>query len=131
MGLGGVAGADPRFRNTPFPTDPDFTPWGAEESTRLASPITPGECNPWSPVGLMGATGLFPIQILQGPNLIVVHHEAITQPRRIYTDGRRHPPNDELLPCRGWIRRRASPPATSSTSWSASALWAEDSISRT
>jgi len=26
----------------------------------------------------------------QGPNLIVVHHAAITQPRRIYTDGRRH-----------------------------------------
>ena len=98
MGLGGVAGADPSFRNTPFPADPDFTEWGAEESRRLASPITPGECNPWSPVGLMGATGLFPIQILQGPNLIVVHHEAITQPRRIYTDGRRHPPNDELLP---------------------------------
>ena len=41
MGLGGVAGADPRFRNTPFPADPDFTEWGAEESRRLASPITP------------------------------------------------------------------------------------------
>ena len=37
MGLGGVADADPRFRNTPFPADPDFTQWGAEESRRLAS----------------------------------------------------------------------------------------------
>jgi hypothetical protein len=83
MGLGGVADADPRFRNIPFP-DPQFTEWGAAESRRLASPITPGECNPWSPVMFMGGGGLFPIQILQGPNVIVIHHEAVTQPRRIY-----------------------------------------------
>jgi len=98
MGLNGVADADPRFRNTPNPTAPDFTEWGAAESTRLASPITPGECNPWTPVGFMGSSGLFPIQILQGPNVIVIHHEAITQPRRIYMDGRAHPESDDLLP---------------------------------
>ena len=98
MGLGGVTDADPRFRNTPYPPEPDFTEWGAAESRRLASATTPGECNPWGPVGVMGATGLFPIQILQGPNVIVIHHEAITQPRRIYMDGRRHPTADELLP---------------------------------
>jgi hypothetical protein len=97
MGLGGVADADPRFRNAPFPP-PQFTEWGAAESRRLASPITPGECNPWSPVMFMGGSGLFPIQILQGPNVIVIHHEAITQPRRIYTDGRAHPATEELLP---------------------------------
>jgi len=97
MGLGGVADADPRFRNAPFPS-PQFTEWGAAESRRLASPITPGECNPWSPVMFMGGSGLFPIQILQGPNVIVIHHEAITQPRRIYTDGRAHPATEELLP---------------------------------
>ncbi len=97
MGMGGVAEADPRFRNTPFP-EPAFTSWGAEESKRLASPVTPGECNPWSPVTFMGGSGLFPIQILQGPNVIVMHHEAITQPRRIYIDGRPHPPADEVLP---------------------------------
>jgi hypothetical protein len=98
MGLGGVTDADPRFRNTPYPLEPGFTEWGAAESRRLASANTPGECNPWGPVGVMGATGLFPIQILQGPDVIVIHHEAITQPRRIYIDGRRHPPVDELLP---------------------------------
>ena len=97
MGLGGVTDADPRFRNTPFPS-PQFTEWGAAESRRLASPITPGECNPWSPVMFMGGGGLFPIQILQGPNVIVIHHEAVTQPRRIYMDGRAHPASDELLP---------------------------------
>jgi hypothetical protein len=98
MGMGGVEDGDPRFRNTPFPADPNFTEWGAEESKRLASPITPGECNPWPPVMFMGATGLFPIQILQGPNQIVIHHEAITQPRRIYMDGRPHPAAEDLLP---------------------------------
>src|SRR4051812_31818418 len=98
MGMGGVTDADPRFRNTPYPAAPDLTEWGAMESKRLASPVTPGECNPWSPVTFMGASGLFPIQILQGPKQIVIHHEAITQPRRIYTDGRPHPPADEILP---------------------------------
>ena len=98
MGMGGVTDADPRFRNTPYPAEPDFTEWGAAESKRLASPITPGECNPWPSVMFMGGSGLFPIQILQGPNLIVIHHEAITQPRRIYMDGRGHPAPDDLLP---------------------------------
>jgi len=98
MGMAGVTDGDPRFRNTPYPAAPDFTDWGAAESKRLASPITPGECNPWAPVTFMGGSGLFPIQILQGPNLIVMHHEAITQPRRIYTDGRPHPPAEDLLP---------------------------------
>ena len=81
MGLGGVTDADPRFRNVPFP-EPQFTEWGAVESRRLASPNTPGECNPWSPVMFMGGGGLFPIQILQGPNVIVIHHEAVTQVQR-------------------------------------------------
>lgn len=98
MGLGGVADADPRFRNTPYPTEPDLTEWGAAESKRLASPITPGECNPWPAVMFMGGSGLFPLQILQGPNLIVMHYEAVTQPRRIYTDGRGHPAPDDMLP---------------------------------
>ena len=98
MGLGGVQDADPRFRNTPYPTAPEFTPWGAEQSRKEGTALTPGECNPWSPMGFMGATGLFPIQILQGPNLIVIHHEAIVQPRRIFTDGRKHPPTDETIP---------------------------------
>src|SRR5689334_23206217 len=98
MGLGGVADADPRFRNTPYPLQPDFTEWGAAESKRLASSNTPGECNPWGPVAFMGASGLFPLQILQGPNVIVMHYEAITQPRRIYMDGRKHPPAEDLLP---------------------------------
>ena len=101
MGLTGAEGADPRFGNTPYPTVPGFTAWGAEQSRKEGTALTPGECNPWSPMGFMGATGLFPIQILQGPNLIVIHHEAIVQPRRVYTDGRSHA-------CAG---QRQSPPS--------------------
>ena len=97
MGLGGVTDADPRFGTSPFRlrSSPNGARW---QSRRLASPITPGECNPWSPVMFMGGGGLFPIQIWQGPNVIVIHHEAVTQPRRIYTDGRAHPAPDEFLP---------------------------------
>ena len=94
----GFGDAHPTFRNTPYPASPDFTAWGAAESKRLATWITPGECNPWPPAMFMGGTNLFPIQILQGPNVIAIHHEAVTQPRRIYMDGRSHPADDELLP---------------------------------
>jgi hypothetical protein len=94
----GFGDAHPTFRNTPYPASPDFTEWGAAESRRLFTSITPGECNPWPPVMFMGGSDLFPIQILQGPNVIVIHHEAVTQPRRIFMDGRGHPAADGLLP---------------------------------
>ena len=93
----GFGNANPSFRNTPYPAAPDFTEWGAAESKRLATSITPGECNPWPSAMMMSGSDLFPIQILQGPNVIAVHYEAATQPRRIYIDGRSHPKEDELL----------------------------------
>ena len=93
MGLGGVQGVDPLYRNVPYAPTPEFTPWGLEESKRQSSATTPGECDVWGPVMFMSATGLFPIQILQGPNVIVIHLEATIQPRRIYMDGRGHPPD--------------------------------------
>lgn len=94
----GFDDANPNFRNTRYPDPPDFTEWGAAESKRLTTSITPGECNPWPPAMFMGGGSLFPIQILQGPNVIAIHHEAVTQPRRIYMDGRNHPTGDDLLP---------------------------------
>jgi hypothetical protein len=41
---------------------------------------------------------LFPNQILDGGNQIVLLNEWVAVPRRIYTDGRKHPAADELLP---------------------------------
>ena len=63
----------------------------------------------------MNGVGLFPIQILQGPNVIVIQHEAVTQPRRIYMDGRAHPAPDDLL-LRSSATRSAAGRAT--RSWS-------------
>jgi hypothetical protein len=90
MGMARVAWADPRFTNTPFLPTPEFTALGAAESERQASSNTPGECDVWGPVGFM-ASSLFPLQILEGSNQIVMLMEATLQPRRIYTDGRGHP----------------------------------------
>jgi hypothetical protein len=93
MGLNNAPGADPRYLAAPYTPTPEFTPWGAAESKRMASPLTPGRCDIWNPVMFMDASALFPIQILDGPNQIVILHEAVMQPRRIYMDGRGHPPD--------------------------------------
>ena len=66
MGLNGAPGVDPRYRAVPYTPTPEFTPWGAAESKRMASPLTPGRCDIWNPVMFMEASALFPIQILDG-----------------------------------------------------------------
>ena len=97
IGVGGMEGA--AFKNEPWPTNPEFTEWGAEASKKAASTDTQlHECFPWTPAGFMGANGLFPIQIMPARNSIVMFYEAMVAPRRIYTDGRKHPPKDEMLP---------------------------------
>jgi hypothetical protein len=58
---------------------------------------TPGACEPINPVQFVGG-GLFPNQILDGGNQIVLLNEWVAVPRRIYTDGRKHPPAEDLLP---------------------------------
>jgi hypothetical protein len=49
-----------------------------------------------SPASFVG--GFFPTQILQGHNQIVLLNEWVAVPRRIYMDGRGHPPVEEMLP---------------------------------
>jgi hypothetical protein len=96
IGIGpGRPDIDPRWRNKPFSPTPEFTKWGAEESRKLGrlgtETGTPGACEPVTPVQFMVANGLFPIQILQGSNQIVMLNEWVAVPRRIYMDGRGHP----------------------------------------
>ena len=96
IGIGaGRPDIDPRYRNKSYAPTPAFTQWGAEESRKLGrlgtETGTPGACNPVNPVQFMGAGGLFPIQILQGANQIVILNEWVAVPRRIYMDGRGHP----------------------------------------
>jgi len=96
IGIGaGRPDIDPRWRNKPFTPTPEFTKWGAEQSRELGrlgtETGTPGACEPVTPVSFMVANGLFPIQILQGSNQIVILNEWVAVPRRIYMDGRGHP----------------------------------------
>jgi len=81
----------PEWPNTPWPHDPPFTAWGAEESARLDDHSNFTPCTPNGPVYLMWEIGLFPIQVLESPGQIVIMREASDMPRRIYTDGRGHP----------------------------------------
>jgi hypothetical protein len=90
-----------KWNNTPNTPTPEFTVWGAEQSReqgRLGTELpTPGACEPVNPVMFLGS-GLFPTQILNGGNQIVLLNEWVAVPRRIYVDGRRHPPAEDLLP---------------------------------
>jgi hypothetical protein len=81
----------PPWQNTPWPRNPPFTAWGAAESARLADHSNFAACSPGGPVFHMWEIGLFPLQILEAPDQIVILREASGIPRRIYTDGRGHP----------------------------------------
>jgi hypothetical protein len=94
------ANYDPKWATKPYSPEPQFTPWGAEQSReqgRLGVELpTVGACEPVSPAAFLG--GFFPIQILQGHNQIVMLNEWVAVPRRIYMDGRGHPPAEDWLP---------------------------------
>ena len=91
---------DPRWANKPYAPAPQFTELGAEQSRqhgRLGVELpTPGACEPINPAAFVG--GFFPTQILQGHNQIVLLNEWVAVPRRIYMDGRGHPPGEDILP---------------------------------
>ncbi|HZF30672.1 MAG TPA: hypothetical protein VE907_16270 [Gammaproteobacteria bacterium] len=79
------------WSNTPWPSDPPFTDWGRAETARLADHSNFVACSPVGPVYQMWEIGLFPIELLQAPDQIVILRESSILPRRIYTDGRGHP----------------------------------------
>ena len=81
----------PPWSNTLWPSQPPFTRWGEEESRRLADINNVVPCQPGGPVFAMWELGLFPIEILEAPDRIVIKPENVALPRRIYTDGRPHP----------------------------------------
>ncbi len=90
----------PAWASKPNTPAPEFTAWGAERSRelgRLGPELpTPSACEPVHPLAFIG--GFFPLQILQGHNQIVMMNEWVAVPRRLYTDGRGHPPAEDLLP---------------------------------
>ena len=58
-------------------------------------PIEQSPCTPPGMPGTMGG-GQYPMEFLFTPGRVTTLHEAWTQERRIYTDGRPHPTGDDL-----------------------------------
>src|SRR5688572_637213 len=93
VGTGGYPNIDPRYRSQPWPRI-EFTTWGAAESKRLAMPPTSRDaCAPRGPVGYLTSGGNFPLEIARATKGVVMMQEVAPLPRRIYTDGRKHPPD--------------------------------------
>jgi hypothetical protein len=85
----------PPWSNTLWPANPPFTPLGASESKRLSDIRNVVPCQPGGPIFAMWEFGLFPIEILEAPDRIVIKPENVALPRRIFLDGRPHPPDLE------------------------------------
>lgn len=86
----------PPWSNTPWPSNPSFTEWGAEQSRKLADIKNVVPCQPGGPIFAMQDVGIFPIEILEASDRIVIKPENSALPRRVFTDGRGHP--DDLEP---------------------------------
>jgi hypothetical protein len=91
VGTFGDPAGPPPWSNTPWPANPPFTPWGSSESARLADIRNVVPCQPGGPIFAMWNLGLFPIEILEAPDRIVIKPENSALPRRIYLDVRTHP----------------------------------------
>jgi len=85
----------PPWSNTLWPSNPPFTAWGEEQSRRLGDIRNVVPCQPGGPIFAMWELGLFPIEILEAPDRIVIKPENSALPRRIFVDGREHPPDLE------------------------------------
>ena len=85
----------PPWSNTLWPSDPPFTPAGAAESRRLGDIRNVVPCQPGGPIFAMWELGLFPLEILEAPDRIIIKPENSALPRRIFIDGRGHPPDLE------------------------------------
>jgi len=79
------------WQNTPWPSNPPFTEWGAERSRWLGDIKNVVPCQPGGPIFAMQDIGIFPIEILEAGDRIVIKPENSALPRRIFTDGRGHP----------------------------------------
>ena len=83
----------PPWSNTPWPSNPPFTPWGEEQSRRLGDIRNVVPCQPGGPIFAMWELGLFPIEILEAPDRLMIKPENSALPRRVFIDGRGHPPD--------------------------------------
>lgn len=80
----------PPWSNSPWPANPPFTEYGRSASARLADIKNVVPCQPGGPIFAMWNLGLFPIEILEAPDRVVIKPENSALPRRIYLDAK-HP----------------------------------------
>ena len=96
VGTFGAPAGPPPWSNTPWPASPPFTDFGRSESARLSDIKNVVPCQPGGPIFAMWNLGLFPIEILEAPDRIVIKPENSALPRRIHLDRTAHP--DDLEP---------------------------------
>ena len=74
----------------------DFQAW--QEAVKAKGGEVPREGSYCTPPGMPGimSIGQYPMEFLFTPGRVTTHHEAWMQWRNIFTDGRPHPPADEL-----------------------------------
>lgn len=96
VGTFGNPAGPPPWSNTPWPDHPPFTEFGRSESARLGDLKNVVPCQPGGPIFAMWELGLFPIEILEAPDRLVIKPENSALARHIYLDRSRHP--DDLDP---------------------------------
>ena len=100
------ARSDPKapYKDSAYPNPPPFTEQGKAQSKFWAEPRNNlgARCIPGAgPVGTMGGSTFFPIEIIQKPGQVTILDELMQTVRRIYVDGRKHPSPDDLE--RSWM----------------------------
>jgi len=96
VGTFGDPAGPPPWSNTPWPASPPFTDFGRSESARLSDIKNVVPCQPGGPIFAMWNLGLFPIEILEAPDRIVIKPENSALPRRIHLNRTTH--SDDLEP---------------------------------
>ena len=91
VGTFGDPAGPPPWSNTPWPANPPFTDFGRSESARLSDIKNVVPCQPGGPIFAMWNLGLFPIEILEAPDRIVIKPENSALPRRIHLNRTTHP----------------------------------------
>ena len=90
VGTFGNPAGPPPWSNTPWPDHPPFTDFGRTESARLGDLKNVVPCQPGGPIFAMWELGLFPIEILEAPDRIVIKPENSALARHIYLDRSKH-----------------------------------------
>src|SRR4051794_9765910 len=91
VGRFGNPAGPPPCSNPPWPVPPPFTDLGRRESARLADLKNVVPCQPAGPIFAMWELGLFPIEILEAPDRLVIKPENAALPRHIYLNRTSHP----------------------------------------